>query len=105
MLGKAFQADGVERVARQQPQVRVHLPREAARLAVVHEEALVYGLERECAVACELREFRGGFARERPQRLVYDSAEAAHALNAFRAASIVRSTCSGVCAREGNQAS
>src|SRR3954470_16944955 len=107
-LGEPLEAESVEGVAGQQPQVGVHA-RERARLAVVQQEALVHRLENERVVAVEATGRRVGDG-VRPERRVHragDLGEGAHATsaNASRAASSVRRTCSSPCTSDGNHAS
>ena len=133
---QAGEAEGVELIAREQPEVglwRAHHPWRA----VVQQVALVDGLDEElvllapalgprpaCGHARGARrrplELRGGVdeRRDQPallaqQRLQAGESSAAHdpsldsptAAKAAAAASIVRSICSELCARDGNHAS
>src|SRR4051794_36940281 len=103
--GELLQAQRVEGVAGQQAGVLVHAL-EGTRLLIVEEIALVDRLEHEGALAVEAVAV-GAVDRVRAQGGVErrdDLRQSAHD-RAFRAASSVRSTCSSVCASEGNQAS
>ena len=87
--GEARQAERIEGVAGQQLQVLV-LRVESLGGRVVEEIALAYGVDR---------------LQLRIERLV-DVVDVAHSSeSASFAASMVRSTCSSVCASDGNQAS
>lgn len=113
-LGDAAEAEGVERVAREQAQVGVHAG-EGARLAVVEQVALVDRLDREQAIgiADDAREAIGARIGERVLRergierrgQVEQRAQRTTSRSASAAAASVRSTCSSVCASEGNHAS
>src|SRR5262249_40914495 len=98
-----LQSQRVEGVARQEAGVLVHAL-EGARLLVVEEIALVDSLEHEGALALEAVAVRAvdRVLAQGGVQCRHDLREGAHP-STLRAASSVRSTCSSVCASDGNQ--